>query len=73
MPTASPCADPSEAAGPAVRVTSMDAVVATEQLTKDYGSVLALDALTLTIGPGTTGLVGANGPASPPCSSSCSG
>jgi ABC-2 type transport system ATP-binding protein len=30
-------------------------------LTKDYGSVLALDALTLEIGGGTTGLVGANG------------
>jgi ABC-2 type transport system ATP-binding protein len=39
----------------------MDAVVATEQLTKDYGPVLALDALTLGIGPGVTGLVGANG------------
>ena len=32
-----------------------------EDLTKDYGAVLALDALTLDIGSGTTGLVGANG------------
>ena len=39
----------------------MDAVVATERLTKDYGSVLALDALTLEITSGITGLVGANG------------
>jgi ABC-2 type transport system ATP-binding protein len=30
-------------------------------MTKDYGSVLALDDLTLEIGPGITGLVGANG------------
>lgn len=37
------------------------AVVRTEGLTKDYGSVLALDSLTLEIGPGVTGLVGANG------------
>ena len=36
-------------------------VVHVEQLTKDYGPVLALDALTLEIGEGTTGLVGANG------------
>ena len=33
----------------------------TERLTKDYGPVLALDALDLEIGPGITGLVGANG------------
>jgi ABC-2 type transport system ATP-binding protein len=39
----------------------MDAVVATEQLTKDYGSVLALEAQTLEITSGITGLVGANG------------
>ena len=32
-----------------------------EGLTKDYGPVLALDSLTLDIGGGTTGLVGANG------------
>ncbi|MGB0099346.1 MAG: ABC transporter ATP-binding protein [Nocardioides sp.] len=36
-------------------------VIATEGLTKDYGSVVALDALEVTIGPGVTGLVGANG------------
>ncbi|MEO5852387.1 MAG: ABC transporter ATP-binding protein, partial [Nocardioides sp.] len=36
-------------------------VVRTEGLTMDYGSVLALDDLTLEIGPGITGLVGANG------------
>ncbi|WP_211754481.1 ABC transporter ATP-binding protein [Nocardioides gansuensis] len=39
----------------------MAAVVRTVGLTKDYGPVLALDALTLEIGPGITGLVGANG------------
>ena len=39
----------------------MTPVVRAEGLTKDYGSVLALDALTLDIGAGTTGLVGANG------------
>ena len=33
----------------------------TRGLTKDYGSVLALDSLDLEIGPGITGLVGANG------------
>ncbi len=33
----------------------------TQGLTKDYGPVLALDALDLEIGPGITGLVGANG------------
>ncbi len=32
-----------------------------ERLTKDYGPVLALDALSVDIGHGTTGLVGANG------------
>jgi ABC-2 type transport system ATP-binding protein len=39
----------------------VDPVVHTEQLTKDYGPVLALDSLTVDIGPGITGLVGANG------------
>ncbi len=39
----------------------MSPVVRAEGLTKDYGPVLALDALTLDIGRGTTGLVGANG------------
>ena len=39
----------------------MEAVIRTRGLTKDYGSVLALDDLTLEIGPGITGLVGANG------------
>jgi ABC-2 type transport system ATP-binding protein len=42
-------------------VTTVEAVVQTQGLTKDYGSVLALDALDLEIGAGTTGLVGANG------------
>jgi ABC-2 type transport system ATP-binding protein len=36
-------------------------VVDTDGLTKDYGSVLALDALTVMVGQGITGLVGANG------------
>ena len=39
----------------------VDPVVRVEHLTKDYGAVLALDSLTLEIGEGTTGLVGANG------------
>ncbi len=39
----------------------MEAVVRTEGLTKDYGPVLALDSLTVEVGPGVTGLVGANG------------
>ncbi len=39
----------------------MAPVVRVEHLTKDYGAVLALDALTLDVGEGTTGLVGANG------------
>ncbi len=39
----------------------VEPVVRVEHLTKDYGAVLALDALTLDIGEGTTGLVGANG------------
>jgi len=39
----------------------MTTVVRADGLTKDYGPVLALDALTLDIGSGTTGLVGANG------------
>ena len=38
-----------------------EVVVQTSGLTKDYGSVLALDDLTVTLGPGVTGLVGANG------------
>ena len=42
-------------------MADVDAVVRVEGLTKDYGPVLALDALTLDIGSGTTGLVGANG------------
>jgi len=36
-------------------------VISTEALTKRYPSVVALDALTVTVGPGVTGLVGANG------------
>ncbi len=36
-------------------------VIATRGLTKDYGSVLALDDLTISIRAGITGLVGANG------------
>ncbi len=39
----------------------MQPVVRVEDLTKDYGAVLALDSLTLDVGEGTTGLVGANG------------
>jgi ABC-2 type transport system ATP-binding protein len=39
----------------------MAPVVRVEHLTKDYGAVLALDGLTLDVGEGTTGLVGANG------------
>ena len=35
--------------------------IATQGLTKDYGSVLALDSLDVTVGTGVTGLVGANG------------
>jgi ABC-2 type transport system ATP-binding protein len=42
-------------------VADVEPVVHVEGLTKDYGPVLALDALTLDIGAGTTGLVGANG------------
>jgi ABC-2 type transport system ATP-binding protein len=42
-------------------VTGVEAVVRTQGLTKDYGPVLALDALTVDITSGTTGLVGANG------------
>lgn len=44
-----------------VTVQSVDTVVQTQGLTKDYGPVLALDSLDLGIGPGITGLVGANG------------
>ena len=39
----------------------MGDVISTEGLTKDYGSVLALDRLDITVGEGVTGLVGANG------------
>ena len=39
----------------------VDPVVRVEHLTKDYGAVLALDSLTLEIGEGITGLLGANG------------
>jgi ABC-2 type transport system ATP-binding protein len=42
-------------------VADVEAVVRTEGLTKDYGPVLALDALTVEVGSGITGLVGANG------------
>ncbi len=42
-------------------MADVDPVVRVEGLTKDYGSVLALDALTLDVVAGTTGLVGANG------------
>ena len=42
-------------------MTDVEPVVRVDGLTKDYGPVLALDALTLDIGGGTTGLVGANG------------
>jgi ABC-2 type transport system ATP-binding protein len=42
-------------------VTSVEAVVRTDGLTKDYGPVLALDALSVDVGSGITGLVGANG------------
>lgn len=39
----------------------MESVVATSGLTKDYGQVLALDRLDITLGDQVTGLVGANG------------
>ena len=39
----------------------MTSAVRTEGLTKDYGAVLALDTLTVDVGDGITGLVGANG------------
>lgn len=42
-------------------VRGVEAVVRAEHLTKNYGAVRALDALTLEVGEGTTGLVGANG------------
>jgi ABC-2 type transport system ATP-binding protein len=45
------------ASGPAVGAS----VIVTDGLTKDYGSVLALDTLSVTVGDGVTGLVGANG------------
>ncbi len=50
---------PGPAAGLPVDVGS--SVIATSGLTKDYGSVLALDSLDVAIGDGVTGLVGANG------------
>ena len=48
-------------AGRAASLTDVNAAVRTEGLTKDYGPVLALDALTVDVGDGITGLVGANG------------
>jgi ABC-2 type transport system ATP-binding protein len=36
-------------------------IIATRELTRRYGAVVALDALTVAIEPGITGLVGANG------------
>jgi ABC-2 type transport system ATP-binding protein len=42
-------------------VAQVEAVVRTQGLTKDYGPVLALDALSVDVGSGITGLVGANG------------
>jgi ABC-2 type transport system ATP-binding protein len=43
-------------------MTESTPLVETRELSKRYGpAVLALDALTVTIGPGVTGLVGANG------------
>ncbi|HQR28156.1 MAG TPA: ABC transporter ATP-binding protein [Nocardioides sp.] len=39
----------------------MGDTIRTEQLTKDFGSVVALDRLDVAIGEGVTGLVGANG------------
>lgn len=38
-----------------------DALISARDLTRRYGAVTALDALTVTIAPGITGLVGANG------------
>jgi len=42
-------------------VPATTAVIETSGLTKDYGQVLALDSLDVTVGRGVTGLVGANG------------
>ena len=53
--------DPAPSGSTAATVADVDPVLRAEGLTKDYGSVLALDSLTLEIGGGTTGLVGANG------------
>ena len=39
----------------------MEQVIRTRGLTKHYGAVLALDDLSLDVGHGMTGLVGANG------------
>jgi len=44
-----------------VPAATTDAVIETAQLTKAYPSVTALDHLDVTVGPGVTGLVGANG------------
>ncbi len=46
-----------------VRVTTVDVVtvIATESLSKRFPRVTALDRLSLDVGPGVTGLVGANG------------
>ena len=56
-------ASPAEApvGWPGLVDASVAPVIATRGLTKDYGSVLALDDLTLDIESGITGLVGANG------------
>ncbi len=56
-----PAHRPGRAPAAATTVSGMTPVVRAEGLTKDYGPVLALDALTLDVGGGTTGLVGANG------------
>jgi ABC-2 type transport system ATP-binding protein len=43
------------------RLPRVDSVIRVEGLTKAYGPVIALDALTVDVPAGTTGLVGANG------------
>ena len=60
-PSLNPAHRPGGAPRTAATVSGMTPVVRADHLTKDYGPVLALDALTLDIGAGTTGLVGANG------------
>ena len=53
---------PLRAGGPGQLPGAPAAVIATTALTKRYpGAVTALDALTVTVGPGITGLVGSNG------------